>query len=170
MLWGSCLLWGQVFPISWWHQGLLFVGALKCQTEVFCCRWPHEDPTALWGSHGADWSPPGGGQWHMWLFMPELRAAPPSLGFSLHTDLGWAGTGAFLAMLLFIYKVGTLNPSNQWPVALGFVSQQEQNVFQLSPFVVAEGKWLQLVVTPPKNCVGCNALHLQFINQSSWYN
>lgn len=153
MLWVSCLLWGQVFPSSWWHQGLLFVGTLKCQTEVFCCRWSHEDPTALWGSRGAGWSPPGGGQWHTWFFMPELRAAPSSLGFSLHADQGWAGTGAFLAILLFICKVRTLNPSNQWTVPLGFVSQQKQNIFQLSPCVVAEGKWLQLVVTPPRTAL-----------------
>lgn len=85
----------------------------------------------------------------MWFFMPKLRVAPSSLGFSLLTDQGWAGTGAFLTMLLFIYKVGTLNPSNQWTVALGFVFQQEQNIFQLSPCIAVEGKWLQQVVTPP---------------------
>lgn len=85
----------------------------------------------------------------MWFFMPKLRVAPSSLGFSLLTDQGWAGTGAFLTMLLFIYKVGTLNPSNQWTVALGFVFQQEQNIFQLSPCIAVEGKWLQRVVTPP---------------------
>lgn len=107
---------------------------------------------ASWSPVGKSWSrlsPPGGWQWHMWFFMPKLRAAPSSLGFSLLTDQGWAGTGAFLAMLLFIYKVRTLNPSNQWTVALGFVSQQEENIFQLFPCIAVEGKWLQLVVTPP---------------------
>lgn len=99
-------------------KGCSFVGALKCQTEVYCCRRPHEDPTALWGSCGADWSPPGGRPWHMWFFMPRLRAAPSSLGFSLLTDQGWAGTGAFLAMLLFIYEVG--DTKSQQSVNCGF--------------------------------------------------
>lgn len=61
-----------------------------------------------------DWSPPGVWQW---FFMPKLWLAPSSLGFSLHTHQGWAGTGTFLAMLLFICNVDT---KSQQSVNCGF--------------------------------------------------